>query len=123
LNLVLFNRLHFVGDLGRDLSLADQRAVDLLDRLRLLRRVLDLDEAESSRRSERLGISWLSKTSNDLGRFDADGEVGEDGRERIVIDLKGKVGNKDGVLLVSLHEQVRSVKLTGLGLSVRASFR
>lgn len=97
--LLPLDRLHLIGNLGGDLAVANQASLDLLHRLLLLGRVLDLDKAETLGSAERSATGLAATHAvDDLCRLDGDGEVGEDRGEGVVVDIEREVGNEDGVL-------------------------
>jgi len=68
--------------------------------------VFDFNETESFRSLGDFGLVSISGPSgggDDFGRFDLDGEVGEDLGEGLVIDREGEVTDEYRALLISVN--------------------
>lgn len=93
----LLNGLHYLGDLGSNVSTLDQSTINLLDSLLSLARVLKVNETEALGRDSPV-IASPEGPDGDLGLLDLNGKVVENGGKSGVIDREGEIGNKDGGL-------------------------
>lgn len=97
----MLNGLHYLGDLGSNVSTLDQSTINLLDSLLSLARVLKVNETEALGRDSPV-IASPEGPDGDLGLLDLNGKVVENGGKSGVIDREGEIGNKDGGLCLML---------------------
>lgn len=113
----LLNGLHHLGDLGSNVSTLDQSTINLLDSLLSLARILKVNETEALGRDSPV-VASPEGPDSDLGLFDLNGKIVENGGKSGVVDREGEIGDKNGglCLMLVLRQRLHAIKSTYLGV-------
>lgn len=113
----LLNGLHHLGDLGSNVSTLDQSTIHLLDSLLSLARILKVNETEALGRDSPV-VASPEGPDSDLGLFDLNGKIVENGGKSGVVDREREIGDKNGglCLMLVLRQRLHAIKSTYLGV-------